>query len=279
MEPHPTAVTRTTSWSRMTSKLDFAPQNNINEFCSYLSCLHHKDLLLILFMKSPYSLRIVGKLQKHLVTKNSGLLNVEAGSKCSNDCFEGVQNWLMNGEEHFTSPWSQIAGRVERLAGGKAALFLLQLPCCASWLTHLSLYACAWPHVGDVTSVDLLCVLYDREGCNCMQKDWYCACCQGRVLWGGNVDSMEALWDEWEVGSSVLHLVCMNVVAVSQLRWLLLIAVHVLCDRRKVIGHSCIPVRICSFCANSYKIFIYCNWVVTRWQWLFYMYTKYEIGY
>ena len=26
-------------------------------------------------------------------------------------------------------------------------------------------------------------------------------------------------------------------------------------------------------------IFIYCNWVVTGWQWLFYMYTKYEIGY
>ena len=24
-------------------------------------------------------------------------------------------------------------------------------------------------------------------------------------------------------------------------------------------------------------IFIYCNWVVTRWQWLFYMYTKYEL--
>ena len=24
-------------------------------------------------------------------------------------------------------------------------------------------------------------------------------------------------------------------------------------------------------------IIIYCNWVVTRWQWLFYMYTKYEI--
>jgi len=24
-------------------------------------------------------------------------------------------------------------------------------------------------------------------------------------------------------------------------------------------------------------IFIYCNWAVTRWQWLFYMYTKYEI--
>jgi len=26
-------------------------------------------------------------------------------------------------------------------------------------------------------------------------------------------------------------------------------------------------------------IIIYCNWVVTRWQWLFYMYTKHEIGY
>ena len=26
-------------------------------------------------------------------------------------------------------------------------------------------------------------------------------------------------------------------------------------------------------------IIIYSNWVVTRWQWLFDMYTKYEIGY
>jgi len=26
-------------------------------------------------------------------------------------------------------------------------------------------------------------------------------------------------------------------------------------------------------------LFINCNWVVTRWQRLFYMYTKYEIGY
>ena len=26
-------------------------------------------------------------------------------------------------------------------------------------------------------------------------------------------------------------------------------------------------------------IFINCNWVVTRWQWLFHMHTKYEIGY
>ena len=26
-------------------------------------------------------------------------------------------------------------------------------------------------------------------------------------------------------------------------------------------------------------IIINCNWVVNRWQWLFYMYTKHEIGY
>ena len=26
-------------------------------------------------------------------------------------------------------------------------------------------------------------------------------------------------------------------------------------------------------------IIINCNWVVTRWQWLFYMHTKYEINY
>ena len=26
-------------------------------------------------------------------------------------------------------------------------------------------------------------------------------------------------------------------------------------------------------------IIINCNWVVTRWQWLFYIFTKYEIGY
>jgi len=30
---------------------------------------------------------------------------------------------------------------------------------------------------------------------------------------------------------------------------------------------------------NKIIIIIYCNWVVTRWQWLFYMYTKYEIVY
>ena len=30
---------------------------------------------------------------------------------------------------------------------------------------------------------------------------------------------------------------------------------------------------------NVVIIFINCNWVVTRWQWLFYMYTKHEITY
>jgi len=30
---------------------------------------------------------------------------------------------------------------------------------------------------------------------------------------------------------------------------------------------------------NNNNIFINCTWVVTQWQWLFYMYTKYEIGY
>jgi len=30
---------------------------------------------------------------------------------------------------------------------------------------------------------------------------------------------------------------------------------------------------------NIIIIFINCDWVVTRWQLLFYMYTKYEIGY
>ena len=32
-------------------------------------------------------------------------------------------------------------------------------------------------------------------------------------------------------------------------------------------------------CFSFIIIFINCNWVVTRWQWLFYMYTKHEIGY
>ena len=36
----------------------------------------------------------------------------------------------------------------------------------------------------------------------------------------------------------------------------------------------CFKIRI-----SFIIIFIYCNWVVTRWQWLFYMYTKHEIGY
>ena len=30
---------------------------------------------------------------------------------------------------------------------------------------------------------------------------------------------------------------------------------------------------------NNYYYYYYYYWVVTRWQWLLYMYTKYEIGY
>jgi len=41
------------------------------------------------------------------------------------------------------------------------------------------------------------------------------------------------------------------------------------CDRRHT--YSLIIIIII--------IIINCNWVVIRWQWLFYMYTKYEIGY
>jgi len=49
------------------------------------------------------------------------------------------------------------------------------------------------------------------------------------------------------------------------------------------------PRTVCFFVLNRLIIIIIiiiiiitlinCNWVVTRWQWLFYMYTKHEIGY
>jgi len=42
------------------------------------------------------------------------------------------------------------------------------------------------------------------------------------------------------------------------------------CDRRHTYRIIIIIIII---------IIIYCNWVVTQWQWLFYMYTKHEIGY
>jgi len=38
-------------------------------------------------------------------------------------------------------------------------------------------------------------------------------------------------------------------------------------------------VETCNNNNNNNNIFIYRNWFVTRWQWLFYMYTKHEIGY
>ena len=48
------------------------------------------------------------------------------------------------------------------------------------------------------------------------------------------------------------------------------------------INRKCILLYYCEISRNIIIIiiiFIYCNWVVTRWQWLFYMYTKHEIGY
>jgi len=39
------------------------------------------------------------------------------------------------------------------------------------------------------------------------------------------------------------------------------------------------PGQRSGFSDSIIIIFINCNWVVTRWQWLFYMYTKHENGY
>ena len=38
-------------------------------------------------------------------------------------------------------------------------------------------------------------------------------------------------------------------------------------------------VLCCVICLAGLYLVIYCNWVVTRWQWLFYMHTRHEIGY
>jgi len=46
-------------------------------------------------------------------------------------------------------------------------------------------------------------------------------------------------------------------------------------QRRKVRQYELVELNRSSIII----IFVNCNWVVTRWQWLFYMCTKYEIGY
>ena len=45
--------------------------------------------------------------------------------------------------------------------------------------------------------------------------------------------------------------------------------------------HQCYVCKILTTVSNNnyYYIIIYCNWVVTRWPWLFYMHINYEIGY
>jgi len=40
---------------------------------------------------------------------------------------------------------------------------------------------------------------------------------------------------------------------------------------------SPIPIELFIIIIIIIIIIINCNWVVTRWQWLFYMYTKYEL--
>ena len=51
-----------------------------------------------------------------------------------------------------------------------------------------------------------------------------------------------------------------------------------------VVTRTRLNVNVCACIASVASkfyiiIIIYCNLVVTRWQWLFYMYTKHEIGY
>ena len=51
---------------------------------------------------------------------------------------------------------------------------------------------------------------------------------------------------------------------------------------RGFMAEDCLHHNICVPCPvelNLIVIFINCNWVITRWQWLFYMFTHYEIGY
>ena len=54
----------------------------------------------------------------------------------------------------------------------------------------------------------------------------------------------------------------------------------VYCFNIQLLWNDCDTVNhICILIIIIIIIFINCNWAVTRWQWLFYMYTKYEIGY
>jgi len=45
-----------------------------------------------------------------------------------------------------------------------------------------------------------------------------------------------------------------------------------------IVGCACLIYTYIIYKLIIIIIFINCNWVVTRWQWLFYMYTEYEIG-
>ena len=63
---------------------------------------------------------------------------------------------------------------------------------------------------------------------------------------------------------------------------------HSYCKHKRILGYGSVGHMSLFYNNSNYYfiiiiiiiiIIINCNWVVTRWQWLFYMYTKYEIGY
>jgi len=65
----------------------------------------------------------------------------------------------------------------------------------------------------------------------------------------------------------------------SNLRWKLRSCVNRRSHAAEVRRHRVNIARIVEIIIIIIITIIYCNWVVTRWQWLFYIYTKYEIGY
>ena len=44
--------------------------------------------------------------------------------------------------------------------------------------------------------------------------------------------------------------------------------------RHAIVGSECLPVKMMMMMMMMMIIFINCNWIATRWQWLFYMHTN-----
>jgi len=68
-----------------------------------------------------------------------------------------------------------------------------------------------------------------------------------------------------------------NLFKMKPTRWTLLLTIFI--STSLYVSGNYVPIIRKTYCIVIIIIFIYCNWVVTRWQWLFYMYTEYEIGY